>query len=430
MKQKERLRVLYVEDDPSSATLVERVLGAEGYEVIVATDGVTALEMAARVQPVIILMDINIGGMDGYEVTTRLRSIEGMRRVPIVAVTAATLRGDRERALIAGCDGYIPKPINVDSFPEQVRAFLGGLREEVESPEEKAKYLEDYSRRLVGHLEEKIRELQEAHAELYRIDRIKTDFIVLASHELRTPLTVIYGYTRLLLSNPEISGSVEEEGSPRFFLGKIAEATKRLNQVVGDILDISFIDANKLDLAMEPVLLGSLVRNVVRNITEMGTDRKLTFEVVELEALPLIIGDSQRLHQALWNVISNAVKYTPDGGTIRIAGQVIERTIHLTVQDTGIGIDPDDQERIFDRFYVLEDTTLHCSSKTAFKGGGLGLGLTVARGIIEAHGGRIWVESKGRDEERLPGSTFHILLPLPEENADHQHSSTDPLEQG
>ena len=292
MKQKERLRILYVEDDPSSATLVERVLSAEGYEVIVATDGVTALEMAPRIQPDLILMDINISGMDGYEVTTRLRSIEGMRPVPIVAVTAATLRGDRERALIAGCDGYIPKPINVDSFPDQVRAFLGGLREEVESPEEKAKYLEDYSRRLVEHLEEKIRELQEAHAELYRIDRIKTDFIVLASHELRTPLTVIYGYTRLLLSNPDITGSIEEMGSPRFFLGKIAEATKRLNRVVGDILDISLIDANKLDLAMEPVLLGSLVASVMRNITEMGSDRKLSFEVEGVEDLPPIMGDA------------------------------------------------------------------------------------------------------------------------------------------
>ncbi|MBC7250704.1 MAG: hybrid sensor histidine kinase/response regulator [Anaerolineae bacterium] len=429
MKQKERLRILYVEDDPSSATLVERVLRAEGYEVIVATDGVTALEVAPRVQPDLILMDINISGMDGYEVTTRLRSVEGMQRVPIVAVTAATLRGDRERALIAGCDGYIPKPINVDSFPDQVRAFLGGLREEVESPEEKAKYLEDYSRRLVEHLEEKIRELQVAHAELYRIDRIKTDFIVLASHELRTPLTVIYGYTRLLLSNPDITGSIEEAGSPRFFLNKIAEATKRLNRVVGDILDISLIDANKLDLAMEPVLLGSLVASVMRNITEMGSDRQLTFEVEGLEDLPLILGDAQRLHQALWNVISNAVKYTPDGGKIRITGRVVERTIHLTVQDTGIGIDQDEQKRIFDRFYVLEDTSLHRSSKTAFKGGGLGLGLTVTKGLIEAHGGRIWVESDGRDEERLPGSTFHILLPLPEENADHQHPATDPLEE-
>ncbi|HIE39664.1 MAG TPA: hybrid sensor histidine kinase/response regulator, partial [Anaerolineae bacterium] len=384
MSQEGRPRILYVEDDPASAALVERVLTVEGYEVVVVADGVTALEVSRRVRPALILMDINIGGMDGYEVTTRLRSMEETRHMPIVAVTAATLRGDRERALIAGCDGYIPKPIDVDTFPEQVRAFLGGLREEVESPEEKAEYLAEYSRRLVEHLEEKIRELQEAHAELHRIDRMKTDFVILAGHELRTPLTAIYGYTQILLSNPDIPGPADEVGSPRFILQKMAEATKRLSQVVEDILNVSLIDANKLDLAMGPVILDPLVRSVVRNITGLGPDRKLTFEIEGTEDLPPMVGDSQRLYQALWNVISNAAKYTPDGGTIRISGRVVEQTVHLTVRDTGIGIDLEDQERIFDRFYVLEDTALHRSSKTAFKGGGLGLGLTVARAALRS----------------------------------------------
>lgn len=427
----ERPLILYVEDDPASATLVQRILEAEGYEVTVVADGVTALEVARRARPALILMDINIGGLDGYEVTTRLRSIEEMGRVPIVAVTAATLRGDRQRALIAGCDGYIPKPIDVDSFPEQVRAFLGGLRERVESAEEKAEYLVEYSYRLASHLEQKIRELQEAHAELQRIDKMKTDFVILAGHELRTPLTAIYGYTQILLSNPDIPGPAEEVGSPRFILQKMAEATRRLSQVIEDILNVSLIDANKLDLAMRPVSLELLVRSVLRNITGMGPDRKIEFEVEEeLKGLPHVLADSQRLYQALWNVISNAVKYTPDGGTIRVSGRVVDDTIHLTIQDTGVGIDPRDQERIFDRFYVLEDPALHRSSKTAFKGGGLGLGLTVARGLIEAHGGRIWVESEGRDEERLPGSTFHILLPLPQQDADHQDDAPDPLEGG
>ena len=429
MGEEERIRVLYVEDDPASATLVQRILEAEGFDVTVVTNGVAALEAAPHVRPSLVLMDINIAGMDGYEVTTRLRSMPEMQNVPIVAVTAATLKGDRERALIAGCDGYIPKPIDVDHFPEQVRAFLGGLREQIESPEEKVQYLAEYTGRLVQHLEEKVRDLQKAHAELQRIDKIKTDFVILAGHELRTPLTAIYGYTQILLSSPDIPGSADDVGSPRFILQKMAEATKRLSQVVEDILNVSLIDTNKLDLAMGPVLLGPLIRSVVRNITGLAPDRKLNFEV-DVEELPEVKGDSQRLYQALWNVISNAAKYTPDGGTIRITGRVMEGTIHIQIQDTGIGIDPEEQERIFDRFYVLEDTALHRSSKTAFKGGGLGLGLTVAKGLIEAHGGRIWVESEGRDEERLPGSTFHILLPLPDQDAEDQNPAADPLEEG
>mgnify|MGYP000044185786 FL=1 len=414
MNREPRARILYVEDDPSSARLVQRVLEAEGFDVRIVTDGIAALEAARQLQPALILMDINISGLDGYEVTTRLRALEELKDIPIVAVTAATLRGDRERALIAGCDGYIPKPIDVDRFPRQVEAFLGGLRERIESPQEKADYLVEYSRRLVERLEEKIRELERAHADLQRLDKMKTDFIILAGHELRTPLSAIYGYSQMLLSTPDIPGSPDEEGSPRHLLHQVVQATRRLNQVVDDILNVFLIEANKLELSLGPVPLHSLVQNVVRNIRNLDPGRQLTFEFEGLETLPMIMGDAQRLFQALWHVVSNAVKYTPDGGTIRIAGRVVDHTVHLSIQDTGIGIDPADRERIFDRFYVVEDTLLHHSSKTAFKGGGLGLGLSMARGIIEAHKGRIWIESEGRDEVRLPGTTVHILLPLPE----------------
>jgi signal transduction histidine kinase len=413
MHREPRACILYVEDDPSGARLVQRVLEAEGFDVHIVTDGMAALEAARQLRPDLILMDINISGLDGYEVTTRLRALKELKDIPIVAVTAATLRGDRERALIAGCDGYIPKPIDVDRFPQQVRAFLSGLRERIESPQEKVDYLVEYSRRLVERLEEKIRELEKAHAELQRLDKMKTDFIILAGHELRTPLTAIYGYAQILLAMPEIPGDPMEEGTPRNLLEQVVRATRRLTQVVDDILHVFLIEANKLELSVGPVFLNPLVQNVVRNIRNLGPERQLTFEFEGLETLPMLIGDAQRLFQALWHVVSNAVKYTPDGGTIRIAGRVVDHTVHLIIQDTGIGIDPADRERIFDRFYVVENTSLHHSSKTAFKGGGLGLGLSLARGIIEAHKGRIWIESEGRDEVRLPGTTVHILLPLP-----------------
>lgn len=407
-----KTKILYVEDDPSSEILVRRVLESEGFVVVTAADGLTAIETAKSERPDIILMDINISGLDGYEVTTRLRTVENLQHVPIVAVTAATLQGDRERALIAGCAGYISKPIDVDEFPRQVRSFLEGTREEIESAEKKAEYLVEYSHRLVDRLEEKIRELEQNNAELQRLDKMKTDFIIIAGHELRTPITAIYGYAQILETNPQVPGASDEPGTPRFIIEKMAEATWRLNQVVGDILNVSLIDANKLDLSMGPVFLKSLIYQAVEDIQQIGTDRKLTFEFHGVDDLPMIKGDSKRLYQALWNVITNAVKYTPDGGNIRITSRQIDDTVQIAVRDSGIGIQPEDQEHIFDRFYILHDTALHRSSKTAFKGGGLGVGLTVARGIIEGHGGRIWVESEGHDEERLPGSTFHILLPV------------------
>jgi signal transduction histidine kinase len=402
-----------VEDDPSSALLVRRILEAEGFEVVLASDGISALRTAPKVEPDLVLMDINISGLDGYEVTTRLRSLPRTQQVPIVAVTAAALKGDRERALIAGCDGYISKPIDVDQFPDQVKEYLDGHKERIESTEEKSEYLVEYSQRLVERLEEKMHELQAAHNELQQVEKMKSDFVILAGHELRTPLTVIYGYSQLLLANPDIPGSVDEEGSPLHLIDKTAKAVKRMGQVVEDILNVSLIDADRLDLAMAPVFLSSLIQSVVYDVQKAGRNRALTFEIDGLDDLPPILGDGQRLQQALWNVVTNAVKYTPDGGLISIQGREVDHTIHLEIRDTGIGIDPEDQERIFDRFCVLEDTMLHRSSKTAFKGGGLGLGLTVSRGIIEAHGGKIWAESEERDEQALPGSAFHILLPIP-----------------
>ncbi|MBN2389291.1 MAG: response regulator [Anaerolineae bacterium] len=406
-------KILYVEDDLASQRLVQRILTAEGFEVALTDNGLGAIEAARREKPDLILMDINISGLDGYEVTTRLRTLEGLGEVPIIAVTAATLRGDRERALVAGCNGYIPKPIDVDRFSDQVRAYMVGLEDEVGTPEEKAEYLLEYNQRLVNRLEEKIRELETANAELQRVEKMKSDFVVLAGHELRTPLTVIYGYLQILRSNPVIPGEEETEGSPRHLLSKVSDAVKRLSEVIQDILNVSLIDANRLDLSREPVFIHSVIQSVLHNLRSFGPQRNLTLELGQgIKKAPVIEGDPRRLHQAIGNLISNSIKYTPDGGKVIIDAETLEDVVHIWIKDSGVGIPPQELIHIFERFYVLEDVALHRSSKTAFKGGGLGLGLVVSKGIIEAHNGKVWAESPGYDEEKFPGSTFHILLPI------------------
>jgi signal transduction histidine kinase len=195
-------------------------------------------------------------------------------------------------------------------------------------------------------------------------------------------------------------------------LSKVSVAVDRLSEVIQDILNVSLIDANRLDLTREPIFLNSILQSVLTNLRNFGPARRVHFVVGPgLKQVPTLQGDARRLHQALRNIISNAIKYTPDGGTITIDAESLDDVVHLWIRDTGVGIPPRELSRIFDRFYVLEDTGLHSSSKTAFKGGGLGLGLVVAKGIIEAHNGKVWAESPGYDERDLPGSTFHILLP-------------------
>lgn len=406
-------KILYVEDDISSQRLVQRILTAEGFEVVVADNGLGAIEIARRERPDLVLMDINISGLDGYEVTTRLRTLDGMAEVPIIAVTAATLRGDRERALVAGCSGYIAKPIDVDRFSDQIRAYMVGLEDQVGTPEEKAEYLLEYNQRLVNRLEDKIRELEKANSELQRVEKMKSDFVVLAGHELRTPLTVVYGYLQILRANPAIPGEENNEGTPRHLLSKVSDAVKRLSEVIQDILNVSMIDANRLDLSHEPVFVHSVIQSVLHNLRSFGPQRDLTLELGQgIKKVPVVEGDPRRLHQAIGNLISNSIKYTPDGGTVLIDAETLEDVVHIWIKDSGVGIPPQELIHIFERFYVLEDVALHRSSKTAFKGGGLGLGLVVAKGIIEAHNGKVWAESPGHDEVMFPGSTFHILLPI------------------
>lgn len=252
------------------------------------------------------------------------------------------------------------------------------------------------------------RELEHAQVDLKRLEQSKSDFISVAAHELRTPLTLLEGYANML----------REEFPPDEFprvavmLGGISNGTMRLRDIINDMIDVSLIDMDILELHIQPVWPGRLVAIVVAELGPTATARgqKIVVELPEGKDKP-VLGDAERLHQVLRNVISNAIKFTPDGGAITIRTRSLPQFLDVQVSDTGIGIDPDDLERIFDRFAPIADVALHSSSKTNFKGGGPGLGLAIAKGIVEAHGGNIWAESLGYDEERCPGSTFHIMLP-------------------
>ncbi len=424
--------ILYIDDDPTNRTLVNRLLSSYNFIVLEANNGIEGLQLAQKHRPDLVLMDISMPGLDGYETTTRMRTLAGLAQTPIVAVTAHTTKGAREMALAAGCDGYIPKPIDIDQFPHQVIAYLEGRRETI-STDEREHYLGKYSQKLVERLESKILELEEANQRLQKIDKLKSDFITVAAHELRTPITLVYGYARLLQKKTAPSdGNLIEHGSVADLSTRIYYSVHRLSDVVNDILNISLIDADEMRLEQKPVYLSHVVQAALNELDPNKNDRTLQISVTGLESLPPIKGDERRLRQVFWNILSNAIKFTPDAGSILITGWVApqpesgpaipefrpsawesgQRSVVIMVQDSGIGIDRSDQQDIFERFYIIEDTAYHSSSKIAFKGGGLGLGLPIAKGIVEAHGGRIWVESQGRHAKDSPGSKFYVLLPL------------------
>lgn len=267
----------------------------------------------------------------------------------------------------------------------------------------------------VGYLTAKLEAVQ---TRLHKLDRSKSDFIAVAAHELKTPLTLIEGYSAMLC---DMVRGVEGGDSMLLLLRGVDNGIARLAEIIDDMIDVSMIDNNMLSLNFQPTWIDRLLKILVKDLHENLEDRDLKLEVKEFPgADEMIFADTERIYQALRNVLSNAIKYTPDGGEIKVDGRLLSGFLEVVVSDTGIGIDIEDQSRIFEKFGGLGDVSLHSSGKIKFKGGGPGLGLSIAKGILVAHGGSIWVESEGYDEAKLPGSTFHILLPLRKGPPDEQ----------
>jgi signal transduction histidine kinase len=268
------------------------------------------------------------------------------------------------------------------------------------------------------HIEHVSKELDDARVTLERLDRSKSDFIAVAAHELKTPLTLIEGYSAMLRDQLPDQG----QDSPTNLLIKgIDNGTHRLREIIDDMIDVSLLDNNMLRMSFQPVWISQLLKIVQRELVEPLKERNQTLTIKKFDGInDMTFGDSERLYQALRNLLTNAIKYTPDGGSIVVDGRLLSGFIEITIADTGIGIDITDQERIFEKFGRVGNVALHSSGKIKFKGGGPGLGLSITKGIIEAHGGAIWVESDGYDEVNCPGTIFHVLLPFRKEPPDQR----------
>jgi signal transduction histidine kinase len=251
--------------------------------------------------------------------------------------------------------------------------------------------------------------LEKAQQSLERIDRSKSDFISIAAHELKTPLTLIEGYASMLRDSCKRSPTM---GQDLAFLDGIQKGTDRMQSIVNDMIDVSLIDNDLLKLNFQPVWMNRLLTGLQDELAPVIRERKQTLEIQDFPgSREMIFADPERLLQVFRNILLNAIKYTPDEGKIEVSGRILPGFVEMTVTDTGIGIAPGDQPYIFEKFSQIGKISLHSSGRTKFKGGGPGLGLKIARGIIEAHGGAIWVESPCCDDKNYPGSAFHVLLP-------------------
>jgi len=245
-------------------------------------------------------------------------------------------------------------------------------------------------------LAEKNKQLEESYARLKELDRLKSNFLATMSHELRTPLTSVIGYSEMMLEG--LGGPLTAE--QREYLGIIMEKGENLLQLITSILDISKIEAGRVRLVLSEVDVGQLLRDAVATILPLARKKGLKV-TCEPGGAPRLQADREKLRQCLVNLASNAVKFTPAGGTLAVSSRTLpDERVALDVADTGIGISDEHLSRVFDVFYQVDGSTTR-------EYGGAGLGLAIVKSFVEAHGGEVAVASRAGQ-----GSTFSVILPV------------------
>ena len=231
--------------------------------------------------------------------------------------------------------------------------------------------------------------------ELRRLERVRQDFVANVSHEFKTPLTAIQGFAETLLG-----GALDDPGNNRRFLDIIRNHAIRLARLTNDLLKLARIEAGKLEVEFFPVGLMELIEGCAETTLLKASRRQITLEIEVPPGLPAVRGDASLLRDVLQNLLDNAIQYTPPGGRVHVTAEAIGREAVITVSDTGIGIPTSDRERIFERFYRVD-------AARSREAGGTGLGLSIAKHIVEAHNGRLWVDSVIGE-----GSKFSFSIPI------------------
>jgi signal transduction histidine kinase len=253
-------------------------------------------------------------------------------------------------------------------------------------------------------------ELIRSNAELKRVSELKSNFLSIASHELKTPLTSIKGYSDIIID------TMKDKMDANIFrmIESINRAADRLHRVVNNILDVTRIEQKRLRLKPETMELAAVARECIEELAQFSSKRNIRFECIVQENLPVFLGDTMRMQQVFANLFSNALKFSPDNSTVEVKiGLLNKSEFDIIVKDQGIGIEKAEQKKVFDPFYEVANANRHSTDLSKFMGGGTGLGLSIVKGIVERHGGRIWVESEGpSDAVKFPGSEFHVILPI------------------
>jgi len=418
--------ILIIDDQPKNLAVIGDYLMKCGFTILVSQTGTGGLRRARDLKPDLILLDILMPDMDGFETCRRLKADESTKNIPVIFMTALTSVEDKVKGFELGGVDYITKPIQYEEVLARVKTHLQivnqkkklrlqasvlrkiniHLKKEIETRKAAERELQSLNEELEYRIKsrteelsktaEKLRvaniKLEKANKELLKIDTIKTEFVALASHELRTPLTSILGYAQTLLASySQMDNSMRAD-----VLSTIVSESKRLSALIGNLLDISKIENRNFNIVIEPFDVGEVIERVI-NALNLPSGFPLTVHNMVPDK-HRVVGNQEKTGQVIRNLLDNALRYVKNEGQITIEIKETDEFIRVGISDTGPGIRPEEQEKIFEKFYRIRD-----EKNRSF---GSGLGLSIASNIIEAQGGRIWVESKyGK------GSTFYFTLP-------------------
>ncbi|HKG08488.1 MAG TPA: hybrid sensor histidine kinase/response regulator [Pedobacter sp.] len=366
--------ILIVDDTPENLISLKRVLERHSFEVDTASSGEEALKKVLKNEYVLIILDVQMPGMDGFEVAEAISGYSRARETAIIFLSAVNkeLKFITKGYSSGGLD-YITKPVDMDILLLKVKTFYR---------------IYEQSRKLIEIQNALLDEIEFRKQAEYK----KDEFISIASHELKTPLTSVKGYMQLLGRSIE-KGDLDKVKN---HLAKAQIQLEKLNELIADLLDISKIESGKLKFNKKHFVMDVLLDNVIDIIHQSNPE----FNIIRKgKASQEIYADEMRIEQVIINFLTNAIKYSPGTHEIQINVNVKDDKIYVGVRDFGIGIAPGQQKNVFEKFYRVEETSIHFQ--------GLGIGLYISSEIVKRHGGQIGVKSTMGE-----GSEFYFIIPV------------------
>jgi signal transduction histidine kinase len=411
---KKQVNILVVDDRDENLMALEAVLADPSYRLVRARSGREALKEVLDQDFALILLDVVMPGVDGYETATLIRERPRSRQTPIIFLTANDFGVNYVfRGYTVGAVDYLVKPVPPDVLRSKVAVFVELFRRQEalrighekleERIAERTKELATANLALSAEIEERakiekervqlLKREQAARLEAERANRLKDEFLATLSHELRTPLNAIMGWAHVLTQSSHDSDTVQRASSV------IRQNATSQAQLIDDILDVSRIVGGRLVIETGLVPVKRVVEDAVNSLMPAAQAKSITVNCRLTEGLN-VLGDRDRLQQVVWNLVSNAFKFTPKGGTVTITLAERDADVFVEVQDTGIGIAAEFLPFVFDRFRQAD-------SSMSRRHNGLGLGMAIVRHLVELHGGTVAVESQGENK----GTTFKLHFP-------------------